>query len=379
MTQQDHRIRCGPGAGRQCSKPAAAFAEIQPLSTSRTSQLSRQAGPFLAPAAVCQIARGCHAAARRDDRAAQGENLPRWDDIRLLLAVASQGSYARAAQQTGLSLATVGRRLRALEQSLGATLIERRPDGHRLTAQAEALLPAASRMAAAASDLHASVGPLHAEVRILAREWEALFLIRHLRALRSTLNNIEIVIGYKHWPDLARWEADLVLTDHAPADGNLVTRKLGRMAFAVYASRSYVAAAQPALPQRAAFSDDQYQYHAWVGLTPAHRYFASEQWLARRRPDGAPSTHRFDNAFMVLEAVRSGVGLGLLPVWLAESDTTLVRVSEVLPDLVHQTSHQMNADLRNEPRLRAVADAVSALFRRERPSLLGETIGSPPL
>src|ERR1700722_1754253 len=102
MTQQDHRIRCGPGAGRQCSKPAAAFAEIQPLSTSRTSQLSRQAGPFLAPAAVCRIARGCHAAARRDDRAAQGENLPRWDDIRLLLAVASQGSYARAAQQTGL-------------------------------------------------------------------------------------------------------------------------------------------------------------------------------------------------------------------------------------------------------------------------------------
>jgi DNA-binding transcriptional LysR family regulator len=306
--------------------------------------------------------------------------LLRWDDIRLLLAVASQGSYARAAQQTGLSLATVGRRLRALEQSLGATLIERRSDGHRLTAQAEALLPAASRMAAAASDLHASVGPLHAEVRILAREWEALFLIRHLQTLRSTLKSIEIVIGYKHWPDLARWEADLVLTDHAPADGNLLTRKLGRMGFAVYGSRPYVAQAEPALtalPERPAHAADHYQHHAWVGLTPAHRYFASEQWLARRRPDGAPATHRFDNAFMVLEAVRAGVGLGLLPVWLGESDATLVRVSEVLPDLVHQTSQLMNADLRNEPRLREVADAVSALFRRERASLTGETIGLP--
>jgi DNA-binding transcriptional LysR family regulator len=300
--------------------------------------------------------------------------LLRWDDIRLLLAVASHGSYAKAASQTGVSLATVGRRLRALEQSLGATLIERRSDGHRLTPQARALLPAASRMAAAAGDLHASVAPGNAEVRILAREWEALFLIRYLQSLRAALPNIEIVIGYKHWPDLARWEADLVLTDHSPTDGNLIARKLGRMAFAVYGNREFVADVRQRFPGRQVFSEDQYHQHAWVCFTPAHRYFASEQWLERRRADGTPSTHRFDNAFMVLEAVRGGVGLGLLPIWLGESDGLLARVSDVLPDLIHQTSHLMNAELRNEPRLRAVAEAVGALFRRERPSLLGETI-----
>jgi molybdate transport repressor ModE-like protein len=295
--------------------------------------------------------------------------LLQWDDIRLLLAVASQGSYAKAARQTGVSLATVGRRLRALEQSLGATLIERRSEGHRLTAQAQAMLPAASRMATAAGDLHASVAPGNAEIRILAREWEALFLIRYLQVLRTSLPNIEILIGSKHWPDLARWEADLVLTDHAPTSGNLVTRKLGRMAFAIYGSRDYVADVRRPLPE------DHYHHYAWVGMTPAHHYFPAEQWLARRWPEGAPSTHRFDNAFMVLEAVRAGVGLGVLPVWLGENDAMLTRVSAVLPDLVHQTSHQMNADLRHEPRLRAVADAVGALFRRERPNLMGETIG----
>jgi DNA-binding transcriptional LysR family regulator len=305
---------------------------------------------------------------RRPDQAVRGGRLLRWDDIRLLLAVASQGSYAGAANQTGVSLATVGRRLRALEHSLGATLIERRSDGHRLTPQAQALLPAASRMAAAAGDLHASVDSENAEIRILAREWEALFLIRYARTLRSALPNIEIVVGYKHWPDLARWEADLVPTDHAPAEGQLIARKLGRMAFAVYGNLELVADAQHG------FSEEQYPNHAWVCLTPAHRYFASEQWLARRRPDGARHTHRFDNAFMVLEAVRAGVGLGLLPVWLGESDVLLTRVSGVLPDLVHQTSYLMNAELRQEPRLRAVADAVSALFRRERPNLIGETI-----
>jgi molybdate transport repressor ModE-like protein len=295
---------------------------------------------------------------------------PQWDDIRLLLAVAAQGSFAKAARQTGVSLSTVGRRLRALERSLGVALVERRPDGHRLTTQAQALVPAAGRMAAAAEDLHASANPGAAEVRILAREWEALFLIRHLRALRSELRDIQIEIGYKHWPDLSRWEADLVLTGHSPTASNVVARKLGSMAFAVYASRAYAA------DEPRAFLPERYQSCAWAGLTPAHSYFATEQWLARQFPAGTPPAHRFDNTFLVLEAVRAGIGLGLLPVWLGEHDPLLVRVSEALPDLVHTTSYLMNADLRHEPRLRAVTDAVSALFKRQRHDLVGEGINS---
>jgi molybdate transport repressor ModE-like protein len=291
-----------------------------------------------------------------------------WDDIRLLLAVASQGSFAKAARQTGVSLATIGRRLRALEQSLGVALVERRTDGHRLTPQAQALVPAAGRMAAAAGDLHASVGPGHAEIRILAREWEALFLIRHLPALQLELPDIQIEIGYKHWPDLARWEADLVLTDHSPTASNIVARRLGHMAFAVYAGRDYAAGEPRAL------SVERYHSCTWVGLTPAHGYFPTEQWLALQR-QARPPAHRFDNAFMVLEAIRVGVGLGLLPVWLGERDPSLVRVSEVLPDLIRPTCHLMNADLRHEPRVRAVADAIYALFRRERHVLTGEAIG----
>jgi DNA-binding transcriptional LysR family regulator len=158
-----------------------------------------------------------------------------------------------------------------------------------------------------------------------------------------------------------------VLTDHSPAASSVVARKLGQMAFAIYAAGDY-AAAEPR-----AFLDARYHACAWVGFTPAHRYFATEQWLALRRPIGPPA-HRFDNAFMVLEAVRAGIGLGLLPVWLGAHDSSLVRVSEVLLDLIHPTSYLMNADLRHEPRLRAVVDAIAALFRRERRNLLGEAI-----
>jgi molybdate transport repressor ModE-like protein len=277
-----------------------------------------------------------------------------WDDIQLLLAVAGQGTYAKAARQAGISLATVGRRLRALEQALGIVLVERHPEGHRLTPQAQALLPAASRMAVAAADLSATAGQRQAVVRILAREWEALFLIRHHHALHGRLPHTRIEIGSKHWPDLGRREAEIVLSNERATAGTVVERKLGRMAFAVYGAGS------------GDRSDD------WVGLTPAHSYFASEQWRARHGHDTAGKVYQFDNAFLLLEAIRRGVGRGLLPVWLGDHDPLLVRLSDPLPEIVHPILHAINGELRHEPQVRAVSEALVRLFRTEQSTLLGK-------
>ena len=56
-----------------------------------------------------------------------------WDDLRILLFVLRFGSYAKAARHARLSLATVGRRIRALEDALGLKLVVRHRDGHKLT------------------------------------------------------------------------------------------------------------------------------------------------------------------------------------------------------------------------------------------------------
>ncbi|HET6608020.1 MAG TPA: LysR family transcriptional regulator, partial [Rhodopila sp.] len=250
---------------------------------------------------------------------------------------------------------TVGRRLHALEQALGIALVERHPDGHRLTPQAQALLPAASRMAAAAADLSARAGQGQGVVRILAREWEALFLTRHYHALHSNLPRTQIEIGSKHWPDLGRREAEIILTNQPATAGTVVERKVGRMAFAVYGARSSDASG------------------SWVSLTPAHSYFAAEQWLARNCDDRTRDVYQFDNGFLLLEAIRCGVGRGLLPVWLGDRDPLLVRLSDPLPDVIHPILHTINDELRHEPQVRAVTEALVRLFRAERVTLLGET------
>ena len=61
-----------------------------------------------------------------------------WDRFHFL-AVARAGQILGAAQQLGLNHATVGRQLTALEEDLGAKLVERQTQGCTLTPAGEAL------------------------------------------------------------------------------------------------------------------------------------------------------------------------------------------------------------------------------------------------
>jgi DNA-binding transcriptional LysR family regulator len=57
----------------------------------------------------------------------------RTDDLRYFLAVANLGRLGAAADHLGVDTSTVSRRLRALEKSLGASVLKRAADGWELT------------------------------------------------------------------------------------------------------------------------------------------------------------------------------------------------------------------------------------------------------
>ena len=67
-----------------------------------------------------------------------------WDDVRVFLAVARQGSMRAAGRALGLSQPTIARRLAAFEATCGGpSLFDRLPEGLRLSAAGERLVPAA--------------------------------------------------------------------------------------------------------------------------------------------------------------------------------------------------------------------------------------------
>jgi DNA-binding transcriptional LysR family regulator len=78
-----------------------------------------------------------------------------------LVALADVGSFTRAADLVGVAQPTLSRQLRALEDDLGAPLVERGGrDGTTLTAAGEAVLPFARRMLADADGARTAVAEL---------------------------------------------------------------------------------------------------------------------------------------------------------------------------------------------------------------------------
>src|SRR5213080_399913 len=101
-----------------------------------------------------------------------------WNDVRVFLAVAREGSMRAAGRALGLSQPTIARRLAAFEASFGGpALFDRLPEGLRLNTAGAALLPAAEHLESAALSLErrrAAASPaLSGTVRVSVGEWAA--------------------------------------------------------------------------------------------------------------------------------------------------------------------------------------------------------------
>ena len=289
-----------------------------------------------------------------------------WDDLRVFLALARQGTLTTAAKALGVSHPTVARRVRALEKEIGARLFERLPDrfvptsaGEQLLSDSEAMEQAAlsiNRRSAVLSDTVSGV------VRISASEAMTALLARHLPELRTRLERIEFELASSHLlANLSRREADLLIREQVPEPGGIVTRKLGRVAYAMYGHPSLVGdrrglAALRDLP--------------WVGFDEVHTYMPGQRWM-QERLDGRRPTVRCNNWLVMHEAACAGAGLALLPCYLGDPEPRLRRLGGVISDVFADQWLLVHRDLRALPRVRAVMDALIELFQRERPLLEG--------
>jgi len=93
-----------------------------------------------------------------------------WDKLRIFHAVADVGSLTHAGDKLNLSQSAVSRQIRALEESLHATLFHRHARGLILTEQGELLFDATSamtkRLDAAAARIRDSDDEVFGELRV---------------------------------------------------------------------------------------------------------------------------------------------------------------------------------------------------------------------
>ncbi|MBP6819882.1 MAG: LysR family transcriptional regulator [Ferrovibrio sp.] len=276
-----------------------------------------------------------------------------WNDLRYLLELSRQGSLSGAARALGVNHATVGRRLDALEQQLGAALTERAGRQWRLTALGQEALAAAARIEEPALQIERLAAGRNASygghLRLTGTEGAAmLLLVPALLELRRRHPGLTVTLLTDHKPlSLARREADLALRWARPRGGELYARKLGEVPFRLYARDGFQASAQP-LPT--------------LGYDESLDELPEQRWLLKQ-PERFRFVFRCNSMPVLLSALRAGLGAGLLPEFAARQWPDLVPL-EKAPALSRELWLVRHKDTRQAPRLRAAADAIAESVTR---------------
>jgi DNA-binding transcriptional LysR family regulator len=279
-----------------------------------------------------------------------------WDNIRFFLSVARAGQFLAAARKLRVDHGTVSRRIGALETSLGVRLFDRQTTGCMLTAAGERLYESAEEVEAqllrAQGDLSQSDVELSGTVRIAAPDgFTTLFLCSRLGKLKARYPSLTIqLVPISRTFSLSKREADLAITIARPEEGRLAVRKLIDYSLHFYAASGYLAT--HGSPRTAA----DLARHRLVTYVQ-DLVFADQLNFMPELYGPGYSRLECSSAVGQLEAVRGGVGIGILHDYAAHPDPQLHRV---LSDLVFERSYWIitHVDLRRLSRVRAVSDFI---------------------
>jgi DNA-binding transcriptional LysR family regulator len=281
-----------------------------------------------------------------------------WQDVRYFVALARHGTLSATARALRVNHATVARRVVSLETVVGRLLFERRADGYPLTPEGKAVLDEASAMEEAALSVLRRLDAgtqLSGLVRLTAgRMLAESFLIDRLREFRERYPAINVeFIDEARVVSLARREADIALRFGSPKDSELVARRVARLTFGLYASPAYRDRLDAGEPL------------AFIGFDEESDFVAEAAWLTRELGEER-FVFRANTQAAQAAAARAGYGVALLPRYLAANDPGLAQVSlgERLP--TRDVWLLLRRELTRVPRIRAMADYLTELFRRER-------------
>ncbi|MDJ0335036.1 LysR family transcriptional regulator [Salinibacterium sp. G-O1] len=293
------------------------------------------------------------------------------DDLLVLLAVARSGRYTTAARQLGVTHTTIARRISALERALGGRVLVRGTAGWQLTPLGGHAAAAGEHVESALSQLDGDGAELRGAIRLSATDgFSAYIAAPAMAALRRRHPGIslQIVTKTRH-ASLHRSGVDLEVVVGRPEVRNAKAVRLADYALGLYASREFLAG------------------HGTPGtfdeLAGAPLVYFIESMLqvdalddARQGIPDMIDAVTSTNVFVHVEATLAGAGFGLLPCFLADRETNLVRV---LPDQVEQRLPYWliaPSEVHALPVVAAYLDALRERLDEVRPTLLGEARAS---
>jgi DNA-binding transcriptional LysR family regulator len=288
---------------------------------------------------------------------------PDWEDVHFFLELTRLGSLSAAARSLGVTHATVGRRIAALEAILRVQLFDRRGGKFTLTSAGESAAIAAGNMADGAQAIRRmTAGPSDAvvgKVRVTATEvFGSFFLMSRMRDLvaKNPGLDIELLIHNRNL-SLARRDVDLAVRHARPDGTTMITRKIADYASHFYADRTYLDSRNGEPLDFIGFTDD-------VGHQPAALHTIRAVGNQQRY------SMRVNTLFARLAAVRGRIGVGIVPKFVAHQYPDLVQVDVGVEPLVRELWLVAHPDVRGVTRLRVTFDYIASAITGARDILM---------
>jgi DNA-binding transcriptional LysR family regulator len=297
-----------------------------------------------------------------------------WDDLRFFLELIRHKSLSGAARKLRVTQSTVGRRLAALEKQLGVRLVHRARQGYAPTLAGEAIREHVERVEAETEAIGRVVGGLDQKLEGVVRVTSPPLLASHLVAPSAAALHMQYpeitldVLCYAPDPDNDDSGADIALRLNRFDRHGLVVRRVGTLAFGMYASLAYLS--QRGEPDWKTGCSG----HQLIALVEERTIPGQADWLTEHT-GGARVTIRTDSRETQLWAALQGGGLALLPCFRADRETALRRLAPGGPVPGAEIWLAVHQDSRHVPRIRAVLDTIADSVRRNASALNPDQAG----
>jgi DNA-binding transcriptional LysR family regulator len=296
-----------------------------------------------------------------------GRAAPNWDDLRIFLAVARQGSLHAAARQLALDHSTVCRRIGRLETLLGVKLLDRnrkgvfvRPEGQNLIQHVEGMEQHASSLT------QLTGGGASRLVRLATMEGIASgYIARCIPTLARFDRNMKMeLVSIPQVVDLNRKEADVFLSFFNPGKRGLRSVLVGSFSLFLFCSKEYMR--RNGRPRCHA----ELNRHDFVGYIDDLLAIDAVRWLDEVIVSPRMA-FRSNSVFAQCNAAAQGIGIVLLPTFVA---TGVCGLERILGDEV-SIRREVWASVRTEHghlgRIKTVLDFLKYIFARDADFLDG--------
>ncbi|HEX3140605.1 MAG TPA: LysR family transcriptional regulator [Rhizobacter sp.] len=249
-------------------------------------------------------------------------------DLETTLALVRGGTLAAAGERLGVDASTVFRSLQRIERGLGRALFERTRSGYLAMELATQLAEHAERMEATLEEARTCVEAAPAQISGTVRITTTDTILHGLIApALCSLQTVHPLLGYElhtgnELASLTRRDADIAVRATKRPPQHLVGRRIGPIRVALYAAKR---------GRGCKFADVEEGKSDWIAPDDALPEHPSVVWRKRHFPKVAPR-YRVNSILSVLELVALGLGVGIVPLFLAEGRSDVVRLTEPLDE-----------------------------------------------